>query len=319
MWLQGELRFVFPMRGVCTKKTGSWVAFTSFNVNQFLPSGVVVLVKCLSFWYIKEDMPGKWHILLLCILAVAFLAGATPPPVEEVEVERAEPEGALAWFKQGVELAQKGEFSAALARFKKANLLAPNWALPCLEIAVAHMKTDNNRKVIGEYLEKAVKLGKSIPRAHYLWGIFLQEDARRDEAVGAFTRSLQLRPSLVDARFRLATLYVEAGRQAEGIHQYQLVLKQRPNHLGAHRNLAVLYEQSGQLEEAEEHLKAIATMHPYNAYHLSTLGRFYERVGWDSKAKATFRQAERLDPSRDSRRLRPLPKSRNKQLKPMEF
>ena len=222
-------------------------------------------------------------------------------------------------IKQGVEFSQKGEFKAALARFQKSSSLAPNWALPYLEIAVAHMKTDNNRELISKNLMKAVKLGKSIPRAHYLWGIFLQEDRRRNEAIGAFTRSLQLRPSLVDARFRLATLYVEEGRQAEGIHQYQLVLKQRPNHLGAHRNLAVLFEQSGQLEEAEEHQKAISQMHPYNAYHLSTLGRFYERVGWESKAKAAYRQAERLDPSKDRRRLRPLLKSRNKAPRQMEF
>ena len=264
-------------------------------------------------------MTGKWLILPLFVLVALLSAGATPPPVEEVEIKREEPAGALAWFKQGVELAQKGEFPAALARFKRASSLAPNWALPCLEIAVVHMKTDNNREVIRKYLEKAVKLGKSIPRAHYLWGIFLQEEGRRSEAIAALTKSLQLRPSLMDARFRLATLYVEEGRQSEGIHQYQLVLKQRPNHLGAHRNLAVLFEQSGQLEEAEKHLMAIAKMHPYNSYHLSTLGRFYERVGWESKAKAAFKQAERLDPSRDRRHLRPLPKSRNKKLQQMEF
>jgi tetratricopeptide (TPR) repeat protein len=267
----------------------------------------------------KGDMSGRWFIFPLFILALSVPAGATSPPVEEVEIQRAEPAGALAWFKQGVDLARKGEFQAALARFKKASSLAPNWALPCLEIAVVHMKTDNNREVIGRYLKKAVKLGKSIPRAHYLWGVFLQEDGRRGEAIAALTRSLQLRPSLIDARFRLATLYVEEGRQAEGIHQYQLVLKQRPNHLGAHRNLAMIFEQSGQLEEAEEHLKAIAKMHPYNAYHLSTLGRFYERVGWEGKARAAFKQAERLDPSRDRRRLRPLPKSRNKKLQQMDF
>jgi tetratricopeptide (TPR) repeat protein len=239
-------------------------------------------------------MIGKWFIILpLFVLTLAVLTGAASLPVEGVEVDRGDPTGALAWFKQGVEFSRKGEFTAALTRFRKASSLAPNWALPYLEIAVAHMKTDNNREEIGKNLKKVVKLGKSIPRGHYLWGIFLQDGGRRNEAIGAFTRSLQLRPSLVDARFRLATMYVEAGRQTEGIHQYQLVIKQRLNHLGAHRNLAVLYEQSGQLEEAEEHLKAIA--------------------------KAAFRRAERLDPSKDRRRLRPLLKSRDKKLRQYEF
>jgi Tfp pilus assembly protein PilF len=123
---------------------------------------------------------------------------------------------------------------------------------------------------------------------------------------------LQLRPSLADARFRLAILYVEEGRQEQGVQQLQLVVKQKPSHLGAHRNLAILFEQSGQLEEAERHLKLISSLHPQNAYHLANLAKFYQRVGWQDKAKLAQRKAERIDPSRDQRHLRPLRKSVDK-------
>lgn len=242
-----------------------------------------------------------------------LLFGLSPAIAEDPAFEigeRRQGNGALSLFQQGVELAQKQDYREALARFDEARKLAPNWALPYLEIAVVHLSTDNDQEAIGKALVAAVQLGKDIPRAHYLYGVFLHEAGRRSEAVLELTRALQIRPSLVDARYRLAALYVEEGRQAEGIQQYEFVLQQRGAHLGARRDLALLYEQSGQLEKAEEQLRAIAALYPGNAYYLNDLGKFYERAGFPEKARAAFKEAERRDPSREHRKLRPLLKSK---------
>lgn len=251
-------------------------------------------------------------LLIILYISAHAPVGATGPQT----IERPEPEGALAWFKQGVELAQKGDYRSALSRFERARNLAPNWALPYLEIAVAHMVTDNDLEIIGSSLAKAVELGKDIPRAHYLYGIFHQERGKRRYAIKELTRALQLRPSLADARYRLATLFIEEGRQTDGIEQLQLLVKQKPAHVGAHRNLAVLFEQSGRLEEAERHLQAISRLFPDVAYHQTRLGRFYRRVGWAAKARAAFRKAERIESVRDDRNLRPLRKSRESRRRP---
>jgi tetratricopeptide (TPR) repeat protein len=245
-----------------------------------------------------------------------MLLFAFPPAFADAEssgtnINQPAPRGALAWFRQGVELARGGDYNAALARFKQAISLSPNWALPYVEIAVAHMKTDNDHELISDALSKAVRLGDNMPRAHYLYGVFLQEDGKRREAIRELTRALTLRPSMAKARFRLATLYIEDGRQSDGVHQFELLVKQKPSHIGARRNLAVLYEQSGRLEEAESQLIAITKLFPLNAYHMSSLARFYKRTGWSQKAKAAFQKAERLDSTRDKRRLRPLLKSKD--------
>lgn len=225
--------------------------------------------------------------------------------------KRSKPRGSLAWFKQGVKLSRQGDYRAALRRFEKARSMSPGWALPHLEIAVAHMMTDNDRKAIGRALAKAVKYGPEIPRARYLYGVFLQEQGNRKGAISELIQALKKRPSMLDARYRLATLFIEDGRQADGIKQYELVLQQQPSHLGARRNLAVLYEQSGQFELAEKHLLAIIKMEPSNSWYFTNLGRFYERVGWSQKAKVAYRRAQRLDPIGKRRKLRPLLKSRN--------
>ncbi len=232
-------------------------------------------------------------------------------PVMQAASQRSGPLGSLGWFKEGIKFTRKGDYRAALKRFEKARSLSPRWALPYLEIAVAHMMTDNDSKAIGRALAQAVKYGPEIPRARYLYGIFLQEQGDRKGAISEFIQALKKRPSMLDARYRLATLFVEDGRQADGIRQYELVLQQQPSHMGARRNLAVLYEQSGQLEMAEQHLLAIVKMEPSNSWFYNNLGRFYERVGWKAKAQAAFRHAQRLEPSGKRRKLRPLLKSRN--------
>jgi tetratricopeptide (TPR) repeat protein len=248
--------------------------------------------------------------VVVALLGCLATAGRADPALEAAEA-RTHPDGALAWFKAGVELAQRGEWAAALNRFQRARQLSPNWALPHVEIAVAHLMTDNDRAVIGASLARAVELGPEIPRARYLLGVFLHEQGERIKAMHEFVEALKRRPSLIDARYRLATLYVEEGQQADGVHQFELVLKQQASHLGAHRNLAVLFEQSGQLEQSEQHWQAIVENDPRNAWHLNNLARFYDRVGWDAKARQAQQRAERLDPTRDRRNLRPLLKSRN--------
>jgi len=166
-----------------------------------------------------------WALLITALLLPAAVLRADPG--SEAMARREQPRGALAWFKQGVALAERGEYRAALNRYRRARQLAPRWALPHLEIAVAHLMTDNDRERIGLSLAKAVELGPEIPRAHYLYGVYLQEQGEHERARAEFVRALQLRPSLLDARYRLATLYVEAGRQAGGIEQYELVLDRK--------------------------------------------------------------------------------------------
>ena len=244
--------------------------------------------------------------LLLCLATSA--ARADDPVLKVVKARRTD--GALAWFKRGVALARNGEYGAAINRLNRARSLAPNWALPYLEIAVAHLMTDNDRDAIGSNLAKAVKLDPSIPRAHYLLGVFLQEAKKRTQAMRELVAALKLRPSLTDARYRLAMLYVEEGRQPRGVEQFEAVLKQEPSHLGARRNLTVLYEQSGRLEPAEKHLLAIARMFPNNAYYLNNLARFYERNGWAAKAQKAQKRAQKLQPRKRKRRMRPLLPSR---------
>lgn len=218
---------------------------------------------------------------------------------------------ALTYFKQGLALAEKGDQRTALKRFELARDLSPNWGLPYLEIAAVHLALGANHDVIDDALQKAVQYGQYLPRAHYLYGVFLQENGQREEAMNELRRAVELRSNMTDARFLLATLLLEEGLKKDGIDQCLQVVKDVPEHLGCRRTLAVLFEQSDQLDRAEAQLKAAVAHNPRNVTMLDALYRFYQRVGWDDKARATLQIIERVDPSKNKRNLRPLPRSPN--------
>ena len=257
-------------------------------------------------------MNGRLYSTPQHVLGVHLLAGllCLTPAVGQ-DLDPGEPpalsrgEISLGAYQVGLSLSRRGEHLAARPHFEKALALCPYWPLPYLEMAVAHMMTDNDRQRIGGYLTRGVQVGKDNPRAHLLYGIYLQEEKEGDRAVQQFTEALSLRPSLVDARLRLASLYLDGGQQDEGIREFTAVLGLEPDNIGAHRNLALLLERAGRLAEAEAHLLSIVRLQPRSGFHLSNLGQFYQRVGWNQKASAAIGRAKRLD-AIDKRKMRPL-------------
>lgn len=246
---------------------------------------------------------------LSVLLLVVGLAQAVSP--ESAAGPDSAPGSALNYFKEGLALVEKGDMRAALSCFERARDLAPRWGLTYLEIAATHRALGDDRELIGAALEKAVYYGQDLPRAHYLYGVFLQESGRRQEAIKELQRAVELRGTMTEARFQLANVLVEEGRQSEGIEQCLQAVKEVPNYLGCRRYLAVLYEQSGQLEKAEGQLKAAAENNPHNVVQLDALARFYQRVGWNEKAQATLQLIEQVDPGKNKRKLRSLLKSVN--------
>jgi DNA-binding SARP family transcriptional activator len=86
---------------------------------------------------------------------------------------------------------------------------------------------------------------------------------------------------------------------------YNRVLRQDDGHVGALTALAEMYEIDQEFDQAEVALLRIVRSHPSVAYHLYTLGKFYERHGQSRKAKRAFSKADSIAP-RQTRKMRRL-------------
>jgi tetratricopeptide (TPR) repeat protein len=97
-----------------------------------------------------------------------------------------------------------------------------------------------------------------------------------DRAVEQYQRALELGPTFVDLRYRMARLLLEAGRSLEAREALEEVLRLRPNFLDAHAALGLAHFLSGDALGARDIWKACLSRRPENARveaYLAMLGR----------------------------------------------
>ncbi|MFA6034779.1 MAG: tetratricopeptide repeat protein, partial [Myxococcota bacterium] len=127
-----------------------------------------------------------------------------------------------------------------------------------------------------------------------------------DGAEHSWVECLKLKPSYTESRLELGKLLKKAGRLGEARAQLETATAANPSAIQTRLLLVELCEEMGDLRAAENHLKTLINLRPANAWDYYRLGRFYERTGQADKAREQFEISERLQPSKDNRKLRAL-------------
>jgi tetratricopeptide (TPR) repeat protein len=124
---------------------------------------------------------------------------------------------------------------------------------------------------VGLALLSASGCSKLQARDHLNKGVQAYKNAKYEEAINHFQQSVQLDPSLINARLYLATAYAQQyipgaetednnrmGQQA--IDQYKAVLQQDPKNINSIKGIAYLYLQMKKFEDAKSfYRKALET------------------------------------------------------------
>jgi hypothetical protein len=137
----------------------------------------------------------------------------------------------------GSEWMERGNYAAAIARYREAVRLHPSWA-------GCHINLGRALFMAGRYAEARVAFADALTRApvyglaHLMLGRTL---LREDDLVGAlreFRVAAHLNPNRVDARLQAAETLGRLGRVDEAIEEYQRILRIEPMNPRAHRALA---------------------------------------------------------------------------------
>jgi tetratricopeptide (TPR) repeat protein len=163
----------------------------------------------------------------------------------------------------------------------------------------------------GEQLDRAlldVDVARSLspedPRAHYLFGLLMEERGEAATAKDAYQTALALNDTHDDARFRLAGLYFRERAFGPAAEAYGRYVKAHPDASGARLQLAAALEQMGDKSRAEAELKAMYADPKTREMAGRRLAELYDRSGREHDA-AKIRAA--VEPPR--RRLRDLKRS----------
>ena len=154
----------------------------------------------------------------------------------------------------GHALEDDGDFAGALARYREAIGVAPDYA-------PAYMNAGNALGGLGRWDEaleaqrKAVECAPEYARAHFNLGAFLFNRGRLAEATAELLEASRLQPDMTEAPLLLADVYEMLERSEDAERQYRQALLLAPDHAGAMVNFGWFCVRQGRMEEASQWLQ----------------------------------------------------------------
>jgi tetratricopeptide (TPR) repeat protein len=212
---------------------------------------------------------------------------------EREAIIKDEPSTASGWLERGYHLLQKGEFNKAIADFDQAIAKSPGWSRPHANKAIALIrkrKFDEAEKSV----VKAAALNEGDFVVHQGFGLIHGEKERHDQAVVAFTRSLQIEP---DNRFSLrgrAWSYQRLNRLKEALADWERVAALDAEDAEAPLMTARLHASLGEKPRSMEALDRALRFDLDNPFLITERSRLLDELGRPAEAKAGFARALQL-------------------------
>src|SRR6516165_9988048 len=138
---------------------------------------------------------------------------------------------------------------------------------------------------------------KAEAQASYMEGLLLEEQGDYEDALAAYTRSLQLDPGgNPQLAVRIAHDFAKRGDVASGIDVLKDLAKVRPNEASAYLNLAYLYlKQLKKPELAVKYAEQAVLVDPKNFVGHETLFEVYMALKRKKEAQGVLLKARKLD------------------------
>jgi tetratricopeptide (TPR) repeat protein len=129
----------------------------------------------------------------------------TPEPREE-------PESAADWYERGWAFEEEDSFAEAMAAYRRALELDPDFADAHLNLGRLLHEQDETAEAERHY-RAALAARPDDPIAAYNLGVVLQDLSRPREAAEAYKTALARDPALADAHYNLSGIYEELGER----------------------------------------------------------------------------------------------------------
>jgi Tfp pilus assembly protein PilF len=146
--------------------------------------------------------------------------------------------------------------------------------------------------ILDGYGEENPPRDKNNAEAHLIRGLIYKEQGLRGPAIQAFTRAIELRPDLVEARVQLASYLLESGNAAEAKQHLESAVRYDLDNVHARLHLGDAYRLLGRTADAKRELEWVQRADPRLAqvhYNLGLLYLFSDSVPGVTPLEATDR------------------------------
>ena len=214
------------------------------------------------------------------------LHDTSPDPSVEAEARVSAAESALPTSKEARDQYALGnwylepvqrQYSLAINAYKRALELDPDCAAVHHSLGFAYYK-EGEFDLARDALQKAIELNPQNANYHYVLGQLLEDwtelKGAGEQAIGEFTRTIELDPSYIEAWYNRGLLYEKLGDLEKACEDFKQVVNRAPTFHAARHNLGILYIKQQQWEAAERVFEAILEAEPREPdahYHLAEI------------------------------------------------
>ena len=184
----------------------------------------------------------------------------------------------------GVALKELGKLDAAVARYRRALELKPDFTEAHNNLGVALEELGKPAEAAAS-CRRALGLKPDCAEAHNNLGNALKDLGELGEAVACYRRALELRPDYPEAHNNLGIAFKEQGRLDEAVACFRRALELKPDYAQAHSNLGAACKDRGELDEAVACCRRALEARPdFAAAHSNLLYAQLFRPGLDSQS-----------------------------------
>ncbi len=212
-----------------------------------------------------------------------------------LEVVKTDPEVIDAWFMLGNEYYRRQDFGQAIAYYRKALALKPDYDLAVINMANAYRGLGRDDEALAGY-RRYLQLDPNNAHVEYEAAQILIDAGRLDEATTLLSSALEHEPKMAAARNALGIVAIRQGDVARGQREIEAALTAKPDVRLAHYNLALLAEQRHDLVTAIKEYRAEIDLHADSYKAWFNLGKVYESVGDRVRQEEAFRSAIDANP-----------------------
>lgn len=158
-------------------------------------------------------------------------------------------ESTMPHYKLGKMLAKEGEWEEAIASYRKAIEVEPNFADVYHSLGDALVEAGEKEEAIRVY-QKAIEIEPNLWEVHHKLGNLLQEVGQFDEAVGAYNKSIELKSDFCWSFNNLGDVLVKLGKWEEASGAYSQAVELNPDFAWGHYKLGDVLVELVELEGA---------------------------------------------------------------------
>jgi len=199
-------------------------------------------------------------------------------------------------FEAGVRHHVAGQIDRAVAEYKAALALKPDFADAYNNLGVALLAQGSTEDAVAHY-ECALILNPDHFNARSNLGNARLAQGRIGEAIVHYERSLAITPGHAAAHCNLANALAAQGRTEEAVARYRHALLLSPDYADANNNLGNLLSAQGNIDEAALHYRRALAVNPDDASAHNNLANILRDQGKFSEALIHYDRALAVAPA----------------------